>query len=221
MRPISSGSKSLPAPLWMAALALALVSTDLAVLPAAGPPVALLIGWWYAGSVVKHRAERRVRWRVYATAGAVVAGLTILVSAARPRWRDEVRLLVPDSPGEVVFLLAAMGLMLLALALGIRFKRLAAGFAAAWVGAALLLAGGYHWALVRRNAADDYPKMHDAARPMLRDGPELRAWGTPALPLAFYFHQPVMPVDAHETLPAPPADRAAAVATRPGLPAVA
>jgi 4-amino-4-deoxy-L-arabinose transferase-like glycosyltransferase len=176
------------------------------------PPVALLIGWWYAGSVVKHRPEQRVRWRAYATVGVSVAVLAIAVSAVRPRWRDEVRLLIPDSTGEAVFLLAALGLMLLALALGVRFKRLATGFAVAWVGAALLLAGGYHWALVRRNAAYDYPRMYAAARPMLRDVPELQAWGTPALPLAFYFERPVTAVKPHEALPAVPPDGAASVA---------
>lgn len=174
------------------------------------PPVALLIGWWYAGAVVKHRPEQRVPWRLYATVGGSAAVLALAVSAVRPRWRDEVRLLMP-SPGEAVFLLGALGLMLLALALGVRFKRLATGFTVAWVGAALLLAGGYHWALVRRNAAYDYPKLYAAARPMLRDVPAMAAWGTPALPLAFYFERPVTPVKPHEALPPLPLDRAASV----------
>lgn len=171
------------------------------------PPLALLIGWWYAGSVVKHRAEQPVRWRVYATIGASVAVLALAVSAARPRWRDEVRLLVPDSVGEATFLLAALGLMLLSLVLGVRHKRLAPAFAAAWIGAVLLLAGGYHWALVRRNAAYDYQRIYVAAQPLLRDVNELRAWGVPALPLAFYFRRPVTAVEPHHALPALPADR--------------
>jgi 4-amino-4-deoxy-L-arabinose transferase-like glycosyltransferase len=176
------------------------------------PPVALLIGWWYAGSVVQHRVFSRVPWRAYVALGGTLAAVILAVSALRPRWREEVHLVLPDSFGEAVVLGAALALMLGALLLGVRQQRLAAGFTVSCLGAALLLVAGYHWSLVRRNAAYDYPKMYATARPMLRDTAELRAWGTPALPLAFYFHRRVTPVEAYETLPALPPGRVPGVA---------
>lgn len=174
-------------------------------------PVALLIGWWYAGSVVKRRGQQHVKWSVYATLAAFLAMLTLVVSAARPRWRDDARLLLPNSAGEVAFLLLALALVVFGLVLGVRVKRLARGFAVAWSGAALLLASGYHWELARRNAVYDYPKIYAATRPHLREVGELRAWGIPALPLALYFQRPVVPVEADQPLPALSAGRPSTV----------
>jgi 4-amino-4-deoxy-L-arabinose transferase-like glycosyltransferase len=167
------------------------------------PPTALLIGWWYSGAVVKRRMEQPVNWPLVFKFVAGLAVLAIAVSATRPRWRQDLRLLFPGSVWEMLFLLGAFGLMLTALILGVRFRRLAAGFSAAWITAALLLVGGYHWALARRNAAYDYPRISSSARPMLNDDVhELQAWGTPALPLAFYLGRSVTPVEAHLPLPA-------------------
>jgi hypothetical protein len=52
---------------------------------------------------------------------------------------------------------------------------------------------------------------------MLRDAPELRAWGVPALPLALYAHRPVRPFEADQRLPPTPADRATVVVARTSL----
>jgi 4-amino-4-deoxy-L-arabinose transferase-like glycosyltransferase len=166
------------------------------------PATALLIGWWYAGSVVKRRAEQYVNWPLATTVGGAVAALALAMSAGRPRWRADARLLVPGSAWEVAFLLTALGVMLTALGVGVRFKRLAGGFAVAWIGAALMLGGGYHWALARRNAAYDYPRISATTQPLLSGFPELRAWGTPALPVAFYFRRPVTPLGARQSFPA-------------------
>ena len=166
------------------------------------PATALLIGWWYAGSVVKRRAEQYVNWRLATAAGVAVAALVLTVSVGRPRWRADARLLVPGSAWEVAFLLTALGLMLVAVVVGVRFQRLAGGFAVAWIGAALMLGGGYHWALARRNAAYDYPRISATTQPLLSDFPELRAWGTPALPVAFYFRRPVTALEARQSFPA-------------------
>jgi 4-amino-4-deoxy-L-arabinose transferase-like glycosyltransferase len=175
------------------------------------PPLALLIGWWYAGSVVKHRAERRLPWWVYAALAAGLAVLTLVVSASRARWRSELRLLLPDSTGEALLLCIAMALVIGGLVAGVRLKRLAAGFAAAWIGAGLLLVSGYHWALERRNAAYDYPGISTTTRPVLDEGSVVRAWGVPALPLAFYFRRTVTDVVASRPLPPLPARPASTV----------
>ena len=168
----------------------------------AAMPVALLIGWWYAGAVVKRREQQPVRWSLYATFAAFLTVLTLIVSVARPRWQDEARLLLPGSSVETVCLLLALALMIGGLLFGVRWKRLAAGFAVAWMGAALLLGGGYHWALARRNAAYDYPRIHQLAAPHLQDVGELRGWGTPSLPLALYFQRTVIDLAVDRPLPA-------------------
>lgn len=127
--------------------------------------------------------------------------LRLVFSMSRPRWRDDVHLLLPGSAGEATFLLPALALMVLGLTVGVRMKRLARGFAAAWIGAALLLGGGYHWALARRNAVNDYPGMYAATRGDLPEVGEVHAWGVPALPLTLYFHRPVRQVEADQPLP--------------------
>jgi hypothetical protein len=165
-------------------------------------PVALLIGWWYAGAVVKRREQQPVRWSLYATLAAFLAVLTLIVSVARPRWQDEARLLLPGSTLEAACLLVALALMIGGLVVGVRWKRLAGGFAVAWMGAALLLGAGYHWALGRRNAAYDYVRIYEATEPHLRDVGELRGWGTPTLPLALYFQRPVVDLAVDRPLPA-------------------
>jgi len=164
-------------------------------------PVALLIGWWYAGAVVKRREQQPVRWSLYATLAAFLTVLTLVVSVARPRWQDEARLLLPGSAVEAACLLVALALMVGGLLFGVRWKRLAGGFAVAWMGAALLLGAGYHWALERRNAAYDYPRIYAVAEPHLHDVGELRVWGTPTLPLALYFQRPVVDLSVDKPLP--------------------
>lgn len=175
------------------------------------PPVALLIGWWYAGSVVKRRADRRLPWWVYFALAAGLAVLTLVVSASRVRWRFDLHLLLPGSTLEALVLGVSLALVIGGLIAGVRLKKLAAGFAAAWFGAALLLMSGYHWALERRNAAYDYPGIYATTRPALGETSRVRAWGVPALPLAFYFRQSVTAVDASQPLPALPAPPASTV----------
>jgi 4-amino-4-deoxy-L-arabinose transferase-like glycosyltransferase len=175
------------------------------------PPIALLIGWWYAGSVVKRRAERRLPWWSYAALGAGLAVLTLVVSASRARWRSELRMLLPSSTGELVVLCVAATLVFGGLVAGVRLQRLAGGFAVAWIGAVLLLVSGYHWALERRNAANDYPGIYAATRPALGEVSVVRVWGVPALPLALYFQRSVTDVDASRPLPPLPARPASIV----------
>lgn len=157
------------------------------------PPVALLIGWWASGAIVKHRPVLRNPWRVYGAAGGVLAVTTVLAFFFRRNALREIAMVWPAYAAQVIVLVATLGAVSTALTLGARGKRLGRAFAAAWVGSAILVAWGYHWDLERRNAAYDYPRLHERMKPLLRESPLVATLGLADMPLAFYLGRPVVP----------------------------
>lgn len=164
------------------------------------PPVALLLGWWWAGMAVQHRSARGVAWRWYlAVAGAVVA-VAFVGMLARGRLARELAPLVPESRLVAAVLVAALALIVVALVEGVRRDRLAHGLRAAWVGAAVLLLVGYHAGLERRNRLYDYPQLAASVAPVVRAAPAAFTWEIHDLPLSFYVGSPLTPLPTAQAL---------------------
>ena len=69
-----------------------------------------------------------------------------------------------------------------------------------WICSIAGLAIGYHWEVVRHNAAGSYAELPGRIRPLLEDAPSVVAWGIPELPLAFYLGRPVTHVGSEKEL---------------------
>jgi 4-amino-4-deoxy-L-arabinose transferase-like glycosyltransferase len=158
------------------------------------PALSLLIGWWCARAVAEHGAAVHVPWRVYAMAAGVAALATVAAFAFRPTWAHAAQLVLPTSALEVGVMAGGLLLMMGALSWGIRHSAIRRGFALAWIGSALWVAGWYHWELGRRNAAYDYPRVHAEAARLLPGAPVVAAWGVYELPFSFYFDRRVVSV---------------------------
>jgi len=162
------------------------------------PPMALLIGWWGAGA--GGRAEGRVPWRVYAAVALVLALVTGVAAVIRPTWSSGAHVAFPTSALETGVMAGGLILMLAALVYGVRRERLARVFLMACAGAAVWVAGWYHWELLRRNAAYDYPRVRAEARRLLPESPVMATWGVYDLPLSFYFGRRVTSIGTDDDL---------------------
>ena len=158
------------------------------------PPAALLIGWWAARIAGGERAERRMPWRVYAAAAALLSVATAVGALARPTWSESRHVAFPASAVEAGVMAAGLVVMLAALVYGVRRRRLRQVFAVACLGGAAWVTGWYHWELERRNAAYDYPRVRAEALRLLPDAPVVATWGVYDLPLSFYLGHGVLPV---------------------------
>jgi 4-amino-4-deoxy-L-arabinose transferase-like glycosyltransferase len=158
------------------------------------PPAALLVGWWGARAVETRGGAGGVPWRVYAVIGAVLAVSAALSLALRRTWLHATHVSFPTSALEVVTVAGGLLLMIAALVHGVRRGGLPRAFAVAWLGAALSVAGAYHWELERRNAAYDYPRVRAEARRLLPETPVVAAWGIYELPFSFYLGRRVAAV---------------------------
>jgi 4-amino-4-deoxy-L-arabinose transferase-like glycosyltransferase len=163
------------------------------------PPAALALGWWGARAT-SVADERRLPWRVYAVAAAVVALATGLAVLIRPTWSTGSHVAFPTSPVETAALVLGLAVMLGAIAHGIRRGQLARVFAIACLGSAAWVAGWYHWELERRNAAYDYPGVRAQAQRLLPGSPVVATWGVYNLPLSFYFGRRVAAIATDEDL---------------------
>jgi 4-amino-4-deoxy-L-arabinose transferase-like glycosyltransferase len=164
-------------------------------------PVALVTGWWIAGSVVKHRRIDRMPWRIYGIIAVLLAIATLGLRAARGHWLpDDAQTSLPSSLFEVAVLAGALGLTIAALLHGVFHDRLRRTFAVAWIGSAVFLVAAYHGEVGRRNVAYDYPRMHADVKPLIHDGRVVAAWGVPELPLSFYFAERLVAVDTDREL---------------------
>jgi 4-amino-4-deoxy-L-arabinose transferase-like glycosyltransferase len=158
------------------------------------PPVALLIGWWAARRAGGERAERRMPWRVYAAAAAVLALATAVAALARPTWSEARHLALPTSAVEVGVMATGLVVMLTALVFGARSRRLRQVFPVACLGGAAWVIGWYHWELERSNAAYNYPRVRAEVLRLLPEAPVVATWGVYDLPLSFYLGRRVLPV---------------------------
>jgi 4-amino-4-deoxy-L-arabinose transferase-like glycosyltransferase len=158
------------------------------------PPAALLIGWWAAHIAGGERGERRMPWRVYAAAAAVLSLATAVAALARPTWSEARHVAFPTSTAEASVMAAGLVVMLAALVYGARRRRLRQVFAVACLGGAAWVIGWYHWELERRNAAYDYPRVRAEALRLLPEAPVVATWGVYDLPLSFYLGRRVLPV---------------------------
>lgn len=158
------------------------------------PPAALLIGWWAARIVSAEPAERRMPWRVYAAAAAVLSLATLVAALVRPTWSEARHVAFPTSAVEAAVMAAGLVVMLAALAYGASRHRLRQAFAVACLGGAAWVTGWYHWELERRNAAYDYPRVRAEALRLLPEAPVVATWGVYDLPLSFYLGRRVLPV---------------------------
>ncbi|MBI4269135.1 MAG: glycosyltransferase family 39 protein [Candidatus Rokubacteria bacterium] len=152
-------------------------------------PASLLVGWWWSGAIVRQRRTGPVPWRLYAAGGLALLAVTAAVVAFRVRWLRDARLALPASVTEALLLAAGLVLFLGALAYSVRRPERRRAFVAAWAGAAVLLAGGYHWKLPRRNSVYDYPRV--TTGPVLAQAPAVVTLGLHELPLSFYLGRPV------------------------------
>ena len=130
---------------------------------------------------------RRLPWRAYGVLALVVAMATGLAVFIRPTWSTGAHVAFPASAIETTVMAAGIIVMLAALAYGIRRDRLTRVFVVACAGAAVWVMGWYHWELLRRNAAYDYPRVRAEARRLLPESPVVATWGVYDLPLSFYF----------------------------------
>jgi len=163
-------------------------------------PASLLVGWWWSGAIVRQRRTGPVPWRLYAAGGLALLAATAAVVAFRGRWLRDARLALPASVTEALLLAAGLVLFLGALVDSVRRPERRRAFVAAWVGAAVLLVGGYHWKLPRRNSVYDYPRVARAAGPALARAPAVVTLGLHELPLAFYLGRPVVRVETEPDL---------------------
>ncbi|MBI1847109.1 MAG: glycosyltransferase family 39 protein [Candidatus Rokubacteria bacterium] len=157
------------------------------------PPLALLIGWWWA-ALFEGAPVRRVPWKTY---GAIVA--VLFVSAigslvAPASWPRSLRVTGSAPLAEIA--LAVMGLAAVgwALALVARSGRMRAVFAVACAaaGAGLLVAN--HAETVRRNHAWDYPGLARRLGPALPAGALVVAPESQDLAVGFYLDRPTIAV---------------------------
>ena len=178
-------------------------------------PASLLVGWWWSGAVVRQRRPGPVPWRAYAVGGLLLLAATVVVVMFRTRWLRDARLALPASATEALLLVGGLVLLVGALLLGARRGQWGRAFVAAWLGAAVLLAGGYHWKLPRRNGVYDYPRVAREAGPALARAPVVVTLGLHELPLAFYLGRPVLRAEAEGDLGRALAREAGAVAILP------
>jgi len=155
-------------------------------------PVALLVGWW-ASNAVARRFALRVPWRVCAAVGVLLVAAGVAGAFFRRNALSELAIVWPAYVAQTLVLVATVGAVAAALLAGTRDRRLPRAFAAAWVGCAVLVMGGYHWELERRNAAYDYPGLRERMKPLLRESPVVATLGLADMPLAFYLRRPVVP----------------------------
>jgi len=139
-------------------------------------------------------------WRVYAALVLLLVAVTAGTLLANGRLPRDAAVSLPASLGELLVLAGALGAMLLALAWGVRFGRIRRAFAVAWVGSAIFVAGAYHWEVGRFNVANDYPRVSERMRPVLREASVVATWGLPALAFSFYFDRPVVAVETSADL---------------------
>jgi 4-amino-4-deoxy-L-arabinose transferase-like glycosyltransferase len=164
------------------------------------PPVALLVGWWCAGAIVKRRVIAHVPWHIYGIAAAVAALATLVGIQFRRTWANPAQLAFPSSTIEAAVMAGGLALMVGALAYGMFRNALGRTFALAWLGSALWVGGWYHWELERRNAAYDYPRVHAAAQRLVPEAPVVATWGVYELPFSFYFDRRVVSVETDDDL---------------------
>ena len=162
-------------------------------------PASLLIGWW-GESVLSRRIAVKIPWRVFAAVGALLLAAGIAGAFYRRNALNEVAVVWPAYVAQAIVLVATVGAIVAALALGARDRRLARAFAAAWVGCAVLVVTSYHWELERRNAAYDYAGLHERMKPLLRESPVVATLGLADMPLAFYLRRPVVPAGTARNL---------------------
>jgi len=162
-------------------------------------PVALMIGWWVAG-VVERKPAPRIPWRIYGVTVALLVATAVVAAMFR---RNALREIATDwvayaaQAAVLIAMLAAVGIALVA---GPTTGRLRRAMTAALAGSAVLVASGYHWEIERRNAANDYPRLHERMEPILRETPVVATLGLADMPLAFYLGRRVVPAVTHADL---------------------
>ena len=155
-------------------------------------PAALLVGWWAEG-VLGRRIALKIPWRVSAVVAVLLAAAGIAGAFSRRNALSELAMVWPAYVAQAVVLVVTVAAVAVALIRGAPDRRLARGFAAAWVGCALLVMSSYHWELERRNAAYDYAGLRERMTPLLRESPVVATLGLADMPLAFYLRRPVVP----------------------------
>ncbi len=155
-------------------------------------PAALLVGWWAEG-VLGRRIVLKIPWRVAAVVAVLLAAAGIAGAFSRRNALSELAMVWPAYVAQAVVLVVTVAAIAVALIRGAPDRRLARGFAAAWVGCALLVMSSYHWELERRNAAYDYAGLRERMTPLLRESPVVATLGLADMPLAFYLRRPVVP----------------------------
>ena len=161
------------------------------------PPVALLMGWWIAGVVVRHRPVKQIPWAVY---GALAAGLAL--AGAASVTRAEVRAdLVAAWRAWTLLLLALIAVSLFAaviVALTSGARRRSRTFALACAIAAIAAAGAYRID-THRPTTEQVHRLQGRVEPLAVDRPVV-AWDVAELPLSFYLGRPVLAVHSGEAL---------------------
>ena len=161
-------------------------------------PASLLIGWWAEG-VLSRRIALKIPWRVCAAVGVVLVAAGVVGVLHRRNALNEVSMVWPAYLALAIVLVATVAAIAAAVVIGAPERRLVRGFAAAWVGCAVLVVSSYHWELERRNAAYDYAGLRERMKPLLRESPVVATVDLADMPLAFYLRRPVVPAGtAHD-----------------------
>jgi 4-amino-4-deoxy-L-arabinose transferase-like glycosyltransferase len=155
------------------------------------PPLALLLGWWLAGVTLKWRTVTLwpLRWTAALFATVVATGL--VRSAAHGRVLADVRTALPLFPVEAALAGVAAATVVIALEIGLRYRRVERAFVIAGVAAATFVTLIYHGQVERVNAKYDYVPVLGQIAAARQGGESVSTWNVHPLPLAFYLGEPV------------------------------
>jgi hypothetical protein len=128
---------------------------------------------------------------MYGALGLALAGASVMAFVMSPGPRTTFGGSFPASPGELILLVAAPGIMIAALVDGARHGRLPQGFVVAWIASAVLVLSAYHLETGRLNTASDYPWLAQRLAALLPADGRVAVLDVHALPIEFYLRRPV------------------------------
>jgi 4-amino-4-deoxy-L-arabinose transferase-like glycosyltransferase len=155
------------------------------------PALSLLLGWWIAATVTRHR--RVSLWPLRATAALVATGLAFagVWSVAQGRLPRDLGATLPSSSGATALIVAAALTLVVAMHVGLRHGLTGRAFPVAVIAAAALVVMLDRAEQTGRNATHDYPAVARAADRARAAGEPVVTLGVPTLPLAFYLRERV------------------------------
>ena len=156
------------------------------------PPVALLLGWWLATTVVQRRAVTVWPLRWTAALGGTVVAIAVAWSVAEGRLLRQAWASLPASTLQTIIVVVACPTVVAAMEIGLRSQRVARALPVAALAAGMLVATLYHAEVTQLNANTDYPGLVRRIESMRASSEPVVTLGVPVLPLAFYLGEHVV-----------------------------